>query len=299
METILIAGGTGLIGKQLSSFWREHGHEVRLLTRKSSQPEKGLFHWDPLQNTIDPEALGNVTVLVNLSGAGVGDKRWTKRRKQELFDSRIGSTQCLRKHAGAMPQLKHYISASGAVCYGYEQDEKTYVESDPHGTDLLSVLTAEWEAAADTFGNVCPVTKVRISFVLAAEGGALPVVAKPIRMGFGAILGSGKQGIPWIHLHDLVRIFNWTMTERLSGPYHANAGNTDNATLTRTIARVLKKPLWLPKAPAFVLRLVLGELSDLVLKGVKTDNSRIRSSGFVFEHLQLGEALKDVYSTSG
>lgn len=294
METILIAGGSGLIGKDLSGLWKKAGHEVRTLTRGNADPRNGIFHWDPETGKTDPAAFGGVTVLVNLCGAGIGDKRWTKRRRDELFDSRVGTTRCLWHFAQSSGTLQHYISASGAVCYGFGNDEKTYTEADAFGKDLLSVLTKEWEQAADVFARKCTVTRIRTGVVLSGKGGALPVIARPIRLGFGAILGSGKQAVPWVHIHDLARLYDHAMRNRLNGAYHAVAANSDNAALTRGIARTLNKTLWLPKAPAWVLRLFLGERSEIVLKGLKADNAKIRTSGFAFEHTDLDEALKDV-----
>jgi len=295
METILIAGGTGLVGQQLTQFWRAAGHEVRLLSRGISNPLTGKYHWNPLQQTMDPKSLEGVTILVNLTGAGIGDKRWSKKRKQELFDSRVGTTRCLWKFAQSCDTLKHYISASGAVCYGFENDEKSYVETDPFGTDLLSELTKEWEAAADLFLEKCLVTKVRISVVLSADGGALPTIAKPIQMGFGSILGSGKQAMPWIHIVDLIKVFDWILTQKLGGVYHANAGNTDNKTLTKAIAKTLQKSLWMPNAPSWIIRLMFGEMAVMVLEGVKIVNQKLLSTGFVFEHTDLEETLSVIY----
>lgn len=294
METILIAGGTGLIGKQLSAYWQQQGHTVRLLTRQASNPEKDRYHWNPQTSEMDSAALEGVTVLVNLCGAGIADKRWTKARIRELFDSRVGTTACLWQHAQSSTTLKRYISASGAVCYGFEDDTKTYVETDAFGTDLLSEITREWEVAADRFSEKCPVTKIRISVVIAGEGGAIPTIAKPIRMGFGTILGSGTQAVPWIHIHDLIRVFDWTLINNLSGVYHANAGNTDNATLTRAIAKTLGKKIWLPKAPAFALKLALGAMSVMVLKGVKVSNAKLVKTGFEFEEGELEGAVREV-----
>lgn len=292
METIVIAGGTGLIGKELSAFWREKGHEVRLLTRGTAQKDQGLFHWDPYNGTLDHAALSGMTVLVNLSGAGIGDKRWTAARKKALFDSRVVTTECLWKHAGNSTTLKQYISASGAVAYGFEDDAKVYREGDPFGEDLLSVITREWEKAADAFGQRCRVSKIRISVVLAREGGALQTMAKPVRMGFGCILGSGRQMMPWICLHDLVRLFDFVLEHALEGACHAAAGNTDNATLTKTIAQVLGKKLWMPAAPEWVIRLLFGEMAVMVLKGLKVDNARIRNAGFRFDFPDLEKALR-------
>jgi uncharacterized protein len=296
METILIAGGTGLIGNRLSQYWKAAGHEVRILSRNESNSKKGIFHWNPMKGELDKTALEGVTVIVNLSGAGIGDKRWTEKRRKELFDSRIQTTRCLWRYAENLPTLKQYISASGAVCYGYDHPEKMHEESDDFGTsDLLSILTKEWEQTADQFLRKCAVAKIRTGIVLASEGGALPVMAKPIRMGFGAILGSGKQSIPWIHIDDIVRVYDWAMSHRLNGAYHAVAGNTDNAELTRTLAKIFRKKLWLPKAPAFVLRIMLGTMAEIVLKGNKSANTKLLDTGFEFKHSDLGEALRDVY----
>jgi uncharacterized protein len=297
METILIAGGTGLIGNQLNQYWKEAGHEVRILTRDESDPQKGIFHWNAMKGELDKTALEGVTVIVNLSGAGIGEKRWTEKRRKELFDSRIQTTRCLWRYAENLPTLKQYISASGAVCYGYENETEMHIESDDFGkNDLLSDLTKEWEQAAYQFTRKCLAAKIRTGIVLSSEGGALPVIAKPIQKGFGAILGSGKQPIPWIHIDDIIRVYDWAITQQLSGAYHAVAGNTDNATLTRTLAKIFRKRLWLPKAPAFILRMMLGTMSELVLKGNKSANTKLLETGFEFQHSELEEALKDVYN---
>lgn len=297
METILIAGGTGLIGKQLQELWTTAGHEVRLLTRSASNPQQNRWHWDPVQGKMDEAALLNVTVLVNLCGAGIGDKRWSKARKKELYDSRVGTTACLHQFAQQSTTIRHYISASGAVCYGFDDSEKIYKESDPFGTDLLSHLTQVWEQAADKFSTLCPVTKIRISVVLAKESGALPVIAAPIKKGFGSVLGNGKQIVPWIHIEDLARQFDHVLSNRLEGVYHACAGNTDNETLTHTIAEVLGKKIRLPKAPGWALKLVLGEMAVMVLKGVRVSSEKINASGLEYSYTHLTEALKAIYAT--
>ncbi len=296
-DTILIAGGTGLIGRELTTLLRKKGARVRILTRGESKPEKGIFHWNPLACEVDPKALEDVTVIVNLSGAAIGDKRWTKKRKKELFDSRVGTTECLWKQAADLPSLRHFLTASGAVCYGFENDDKIYKETDPFGTDLLSQITEKWEAAADLFESKCTVTKVRTAVVLDRNEGPLPKMAAPIRWGVGSSLGSGKQAMPWIHLRDMARAYVFFIEEQLGGVYNVNAGNTDNATLTRVLAKVLKRPLWLPKVPAFVLKLLLGQMADeLVLKGLKADNALLLSKGFVFQYEDLETAIREVYS---
>ena len=224
METILIAGGTGLIGKKLTAKWKSAGHDVRILSRGKTDLEKNIFHYSIEKKEIDPLALENVSVIVNLAGAGIADKRWTKNRVEELYSSRIDSTEFLFEKAKNLSNLKQYISASGIICYGFDQPEKLFVESDPIGKDILSDITLKWEQAADLFSSVCPVAKIRISVVLSNEGGALLPISKPVKMGFGAILGNGKQGVPWIHLTDLVSLFDVAMQQKWNGAYNANAG---------------------------------------------------------------------------
>lgn len=295
METIVIAGGTGLIGKQLIQLLKSRGHTVRCLSRSETNVSAGLFHWDPYREVIDERALEGMTVLINLSGTGVAEKRWTKQRITELYDSRIKSTACLwhfcKNHAG----LKHFVSASGAVCYGFEDDTRMYKETDPFGTDLLSDITRKWEEAAAVFSDKCTVTKIRISVVLSKSGGALKEIAAPIKKGFGAVLGKGDQGIPWIELHDLVRWFVYVVEHQIPGVFNANAGNTTNRELTKIVAHVLNKPLWLPAVPAVALKLILGEMSSVVLKGLKTDNKELLATGFEFNHSDLREAIKTIY----
>lgn len=294
METILIAGGTGLIGKKLTAKWKSEGHDVRILSRGKTDLEKNIFHYSIEKKEIDPLALENVSVIVNLAGAGIADKRWSKSRVDELYSSRIDSTEFLFEKAKNLSSLKQYISASGIICYGFDQPEKLFVESDPIGKDILSDITLKWEQAADLFSSVCPVAKIRISVVLSNEGGALLPISKPVKMGFGAILGNGKQGVPWIHLTDLVSLFDVAMQQKWNGAYNANAGNTTNEELTRTIATVLNKRIWLPKVPAFALKLALGRMSTVVLDGLKADNSKIKSLGMIFKYPELKGALEDL-----
>lgn len=294
MEKILIAGGSGLIGTNLAAHLRSLGHEVWILTRKNSDPEQFLLNWDPLKKTIDPLALENTHVLINLCGAELAAKRWTKSRIQELYDSRIETTRFLFESFRNSADLKQYISASGAVAYGFEDQEKCYKEEDPFGKDLISDITRKWEQAADQFQNHCLVSKIRIAVVLSKEGGALVKLADPVKKGFGAVLGSGKQPIPWIDADDLSRVFGHVLTNKLEGAYHASAGNTTNQELTQLIAKVLKKRL-LPAVPGFVIRLLFGKMAMMLLSGNKVSNVRIRSTGFSFQSEDLNSTIRRIF----
>lgn len=296
METIIIAGGTGLIGKQLVAALQSKGHEVRCLTRNQTLAEKGLYHWDPYHLVCDEQVFENATVVINLSGAGIADKRWTNKRMEEIISSRVDTTKALLHFTKNCTTLKHYISASGIICYGFENDQVTYKETAPFGTDTLSHITQLWEEAADTFAATCSVTKMRISVVLAKEGGALKPIALPIKYGFGTILGSGKQAIPWISISDLVALFVFVTENKIEGTFNANAGNTTNEQLTKTIAQVFGKRIWLPKLPGFFLKLALGKMATVVLDGLKADNAYIQSKGFFFKDSDLKEAISKIYA---
>ncbi len=294
MKTILIAGGTGLIGQKLVAFWSKQGHEVRVLSRGKSDISKKVYHYSSEKNELDERALIGVHVLVNLAGAGIADKRWTENRINELYSSRINSTLFLFEKAKAVQTLEQYISASGIIAYGFEDPYRLYKESDPFGKDRLSDITEKWEAAADVFSSICSVAKIRISVVLSDKGGALIPISKPVRYGFGTILGTGKQGVPWIHVDDLIRVFDCSLIQKWNGAYHANAGNTTNELLTRGIAKVLKKRIWLPKVPSFTLRLVLGKMATVVLDGLQADNSKTVQAGIEFEFKTLDSALENL-----
>jgi uncharacterized protein len=143
------------------------------------------------------------------------------------------------------------------------------------------------------FSEICPVLKLRISFVISNTGGAVKKLENPIKMGFGAVIGSGNQSIPWIHLEDLVSVFNFGIDKNLEGVYHANSDNTTNKEITLVLAKKLKKKIWLPNVPSFVMKLILGELSVLVLKGIKASNQKLRAAGFDFQYKTLKDCFKE------
>lgn len=295
-QIILLAGGTGMIGKEMQAFLLKQGHEVRILSRKPSDLSKNIFHWQPTKDEIDAAALNGVTTIINLSGAGIADKRWTAERKREMIDSRVQPTQFLVSLAPQMPELKQYISASGINCYGYDNHAKVYQENDPFGKDFLSQVVEKWEQAANSFSTYCVVSKIRISVVLTAEGGALETIAKPIKMGLTSALGTGKQWMPWIHIDDLVGLFNFVMENRLEGSFNATAKVVNNKEFTDALAKQLNKKRWLPNVPAFVLKTILGEMSTVVLEGVNASNEKVKKAGFAFQYEKLGDALKQIYS---
>jgi uncharacterized protein (TIGR01777 family) len=296
MKNILIAGGTGLVGKKLVQKLKNEGHSVAVLSRNPRS--SGAFFWDPAHGKVDKKCLQQTTVLINLSGAGIADNRWTTSRKRELAESRIGTNHFLLELLEEMPNLTHFICASGINAYGFDSPEKTYVESDEFGSDYLSGLVKDWENSADLFAPFCKVAKVRTAVVLSETGGALGKMTPLFKRGFGSVIGSGDQSMPWIHVDDLVRMFAHIVTEELSGSYHAVSESCSNRIFSHTLADVLNKRIFLPAVPSFLLQIVLGEMAIILLKGVKASNQKIISTGFVFQYKSLSDALGQLLGKS-
>lgn len=292
MKKILIAGGTGLIGTKLSALLTQKGHTVSILTRSPRLPNH--FSWNPSNNTIDERAFEGVEVLINLSGEGIAEKRWTIRRKKELYHSRIGTTEFLFSFVHKMPQLQQFICSSGINCYGYDDDDMLYLEKAPFGVDYLSELVEEWEKSASLFYKKCKVVKVRTAVVFDYSSGALQKMLPPIKLGIGSPLGTGKQFMPWIHISDLTNLFMHCIEQELDGAYNAVAANDTNETITKSIARILNKPFWFPNVPALVLQVLFGEMASVLLKGLKASNVKIKTTGFQFEFETLDPALKNI-----
>lgn len=285
-HTILLAGGTGLIGQNLVDLLKSEGHEVNILTR-SNYKKENHFRWSPSTKKIDDRSLKDVDIIINLAGAGIADKRWTKKRKETLINSRVESANFLYQVSEKIPNLKQYISASGLNCYGYDNYSKKHKESDPFGDDFLSEVVEKWENAADQFKDKCKVAKVRTSVVLTKEGGALPKISKTVKNYIGAPLGSGKQWMPWISMIDINRIYAHIVSHQLEGRFNALADSVTNEEFTKELAKVLNKPLWLPNVPPFVLKIILGEMASVVLEGLQADNSKILETGFEFKDNSL------------
>ncbi len=290
MKTILIAGGKGLIGTKLTSLLNAKGFSVRILTRNPMKSDE--FKWDPSNRDIDSKALEDISVLINLCGEGIADKRWTDKRKQELHDSRIETTNFLYSLKDQLPKLETYISASGISCYGFEDQNKYYTESDSYGLDYLSQLVKDWEIAADQFSEICRVVKMRTSVVLSEDGGAFPKLLKPIQFGVGSPLGTGKQIMPWIHIDDLVSLFEFAIENKIDGPINALAENISNEEITKSIAKHLNKKILLPNVPSFVLKLMLGDMSVILLEGVHVSNQKLKNHNFKFQFPEFSEAIK-------
>lgn len=294
-EIVILAGGTGLIGKGLAKLLQERNYEIRILTRSHTDESKGFYHWNPSKDEIDTRVFGGVTHIINLCGAGIADKRWSEVRKKELLDSRVGPAAFLAKFKHEMPLLKHYISASGINCYDFKNYSKVYSENDSYGTDYLSQLVKKWEESAHEFSDVCLVSCIRISMVLTEQGGALEKMKLPIKLGIGSPIGSGKQWMPWIHVDDLNAIFLHVLSKGLEGNFNASSEIIDNRAFMKSFAQCLNKPFFFPPVPAFVMKLIFGEMSSILLNGVQTSNKKLQDTGYKLKFPCLKEALLDIY----
>lgn len=296
MAKILITGGSGLIGSHLSKLLTDSGHKVVHLGRGGSKSVYETYTWNLQQGTMDERALDGTDHIVHLAGAGVADRWWTSRRKQIILKSRTDGIDILHDYLKRKPgALRSFVTASGISYYGMDTGERLLNEDSDPGDDFLAGVVQAWETKADLMKAHAPVTRLRISMVLSGRGGALKAIARPVRFLAGAPLGSGKQLVSWIHIHDLCRMFQFVIENNLSGVYNAAAPNpVTNEILTKTIAKALHRPLFLPNVPALALTLLLGGRAQLVLGGNKVLGRRIQQKGFTFKFAGIEEALKDL-----
>lgn len=299
MATVLITGGSGLIGTHLTRSLLAQGHDVRHLGRRPGERPDGVFthHWDPQHGVLDERALEGVDHLIHLAGAGIADKRWTGVRVRELIASRADTASLLLHAAQRMGvRPRSFISAAGLNYFGAITTDRIHEEQDPPAGDTIGRISVAWENAVDPWRSLCRVVKLRTPIVLARDGGALPRLALPVRWGLGAPLGHGRQWMPWVHIDDAVAIYLHAIhNDAMEGPYHVNASDQpDNRTFTRTLAQVLKRPFLLPPVPAVILRMALGELAGLLLEGSRASNARLLSTGYTFRFPRLDDALRDL-----
>lgn len=296
MKKVLITGGTGLIGNHLIQLLKEKGMETAVLTRNTER-SGNAFYWNPQKKEMDQQSIEWADCIVHLAGANVGKGRWTTKRKQEILDSRIQSTRLLHKTLSATPnKVTSFISASAVGWYGYSSKNRC-TEETPPGSGFLADVTHAWESEVNKMDalNIRTV-KLRTGVVLAKEGGALPQIATPVKWYVGARLGSGKQLIPWIHIDDLCRLFLFAIEqENLTGSYNAvTYPPVTNRDLTRIIAKTLKKPLFMPAVPPWALKILIGEMSEVVLGSLDVDNQKIRKAGFNFQHTDIEPAVSNL-----
>lgn len=295
-EIVLITGANGSVAKNLSKLLQTD-YDIRFLTRSKKKPNE--FEWNIKDKTVDATAFQNVSHIIHLAGANVAEKKWTDERKKEIFSSRIDSAKLILETLKQNNfKIKSFISASASGIYGDKTSEKIFDESGPYGNDFLAEVVKAWEAAADEFENeniAGRVVKVRTPIVLAEDEGALKKMAIPVKLGIGAPLGSGRQYMPWVHIDDLSRMYKFALENEISGAFNvASSEHVNNEQFTKAIAKVLKKPMFMPNIPAFILKLIFGELSSVLLEGSRILSEKLQKEGFRFNFQNLDAALQDL-----
>lgn len=299
MKTILITGASGLIGNALTDHLSGKGYTIRHLGRsKKGKPGVDEFTWDPDKGEIDQDALRGTDIIVHLAGSNVADGKWTGERKKQIMNSRVKSTLLLldtiKKTESKPAKL---IAASAMGYYGVESNEQSYAETDPPGNDFMAEVCVEWEKSVGNFESLnVPVLIYRIGVVLSDQGGALKVMAQPVKLFAGTPVGSGRQIVSWIHIDDLCALLMKGIEEdHFYGTYNAVAPNpVSNKTLVKAIGKALRRPVWPVPVPGFMLRILLGEQADIVLKGVSVSAAKITGTGYRFQFSEIGDAVNDL-----
>ena len=287
-QRIAVTGASGLIGAALVGYLKSQGHTVQRLVRRAAVSSEEIT-WDPIAGTVDMDALAGVDAVIHLAGAGVGEKRWTKKYKSEILNSRLlGTTTIAKAVAIVKPQV--FISASAIGWYG-ESGNRAVVESDRVGDDFLAAVCREWESAADLAGDVRTV-KLRTGIVLDPTGGALGKMLPIFRFGLGGKLSNGKQWWSWITLHDQIRAIAFLLESKVSGPVNLTSPNpVTNSEFTAGLARALHRPALFP-VPALALKIVLGGFSSEVLGSKKVMPQTLTEAGFTFDYPHISSALE-------
>jgi uncharacterized protein len=297
---LLITGATGFIGTALVKKLTQKGHIIHYLTTSKNKLEnsenyKGFF-WNPDTKEIDVSCFDGVEAIIHLAGASIA-KRWTRSYRKEIISSRTETSNLLLTSLKEINhQVKHIISASGTAIYP-ESYDRVYDENDTEtADDFLAKVVKVWENGISNFEYLgLKVAKIRTGVVYGKNGGAFQEIVKPIKFGFGAVMGNGKQIQSWIHLDDLVNLYCFVLENNLEGVYNAVAPETiSNKDQTKAIAKKLHKPLFLPNIPRFIMKLILGEMSLLLFTSKNLSSKKIQEKGFQFKYPNFKSALNEL-----
>ena len=295
---IVIAGGSGFLGRALADALRREGRQVKVLTRRPGALAADDVRWNPESGGAWSGVLERTEAVVNLAGEGIADRSWTAARKAAILSSRITATRTLSEaiRACAHPP-RILVSASGIGFYGTPGDQPLTEESAP-GSDFLATVCRLWERETSAAVGVARIVFLRTGVVLSRDGGALPRMALPFRFFVGGRLGSGRQYVSWIHLKDWVEMVRWALNDTVSGPLNVTAPNpVTNAGFAHALAAAMHRPALFP-VPAFVLRGMLGrEMADaLLLEGQRALPRRAETLGFRFRYPTVDAALDAIYA---
>lgn len=296
-SAVLISGINGFVGRALQKLLNESGYDVKGLTHHKSNTSSSVFYWNIKDQFIDEKAFENIDYIVHLAGAGVANRRWTDKRKKEIIDSRINSSALLAKELEKRNhKIKALVGASAIGYYGAVTGDKIFSENDPPGNDFLSECCVQWEKSYD---HLIPFAErrviLRISNVI-GNGGMIKKLGPLAEKGMASPLGTGKQFVPWIGVHDLCRMIEYSLrNENINGIYNAVAPeHSTNEDLTKRICGHYGKKMFLPNVPAFMIKLLYGEMSAVILNGSRVSADKILNTGFTFETPALDQALQRI-----
>ena len=291
MSKILITGGTGLVGSRLTEMLVDKNHEVVVLSRNPKN--KNEFKWDISKAFIDEKVFENTDYIIHLAGAGIADERWSEKRKQLIIDSRVESANLLfHKVKEHKIKLKGFISASGIGYYGAFTSDKIFEETDKVGNDFLGEVCEKWEAAALQFEQLnINVSILRTGIVLSKNGGALEKMKTPVI----SPLGSGKQYLPWLHIDDLCEMYIKAIEDNLKGIFNAVAPeHQTSTTFSKALAKSISKPYVGICVPSFMLKLLFGDMSKILLEGSRVSSNKIEKNGYSFQFKTLEKAINNL-----
>lgn len=298
MKKILITGASGMVGKKLYSALKERGYTAHCVVRKKQNIFEHEFVWNYENDYLEEGALEGIHSIIHLTGATIA-KRWTTAYKKEIISSRVDSALFLERNIKEKNiKLQSFISASGINYYGDWNDEKAATENDePQKKAFLTEVCRLWEDSVNRFEAISErIVKLRISPVISAHGGFLEPLKKLTNLHLASPVGSGKQYFPWIHVDDLVGMLVFALeNENMNGPFNACADEVPtNAQLMKTLAKSMDKNYIPIAVPSVVLKLTMGEMSEIILNGVNAKNQKIKSKSFIFKYNALDDALKNV-----
>jgi uncharacterized protein (TIGR01777 family) len=297
---VLITGATGMIGKALIKALLEKKYRISVLsTRPRFMANVQVFKWDVSKRRIEAACFTGVDTIIHLAGENIAKEKWTDRRKQQIVDSRVLSTELLLNTLKTTDhQVTTFISASAVGFYGDRGDE-ILTEASEHGTGFLAECCARWEDAVQSAADIgLRVVKFRTGFIISNAEGGLPAMTLPIKWFVGAPLGTGKQWVAWIHMKDMVGMYLHALENPIEGTFNATAPNpVTNKTFTKALGSFLHRPIWPIAVPAKVIELFMGEMSVIALMSTNTSVQKILDTGYAFHFSQLQEALSDIYTS--
>ena len=296
---VLITGGSGLLGSALTKKLLKNSVDVVHLTRnKSSKNDVKNYLWNWEKNEIDENCFVGVTHIVHLAGAGIAEKAWTQKRKEEIVKSRVLTTRLMHSKITQLKlPISGFIAASAVGIYGAQISEKVFTEKDKAFEDFMGNCCEQWENSIDKFESISRVVTLRLGVILDKNHGALPMIANMVKNRIGSPLGNGQQYMPWIHIEDAVNVFYKSiLDEEISGTFNTVSSDyITNSELTNKIGNVFNRKIWLPNVPSFVLKFFYGEMSETILKGVKVSNKKLKGE-INLKYEKIEDALTEIYS---